>query len=209
MAEAVLLTSPSVKKILFTLWAVCFGFSPTGAQPLTNQSVIDSLLNVTMDALVVPVCNDSTNVWYLDIRTGQEEEAALRKAFLGKMAGVNGTLRNDAPQRFVVEQLDVDVVYAENMTPHALEEGVIRTVRVKLTGVKKCPKQAQTLQPFVYQRGFMDTVTLGMIPQLESGARPYARGRLVRSGIWQKWLEPLLVTVSLSAVVYLFFSIRS
>ncbi|HHM01539.1 MAG TPA: hypothetical protein ENJ15_00890 [Caldithrix abyssi] len=138
-----------------------------------------------------------------------EKNQLLRSAFYSFVASRHGTIQSGSPREMRVELFDVHIVYAEGSFWGGWNSELFRRIEVRLKGSLACGGQAGRVVPFDTVCFLQDTLKQGDLPAVEAGAYSFLKGRRASYNVWEQWIEPALVTLSLSVVVYLFFTIRS
>ncbi len=60
-----------------------------------------------------------------------------------------------------------------------------------------------------FNKTFRDTIAIVNIPRLETDRYPFTRAEIPARQEWTKFIEPFIVAVITSGIVYLFFALRS
>ena len=199
----------SVKKIYLVLLLGTFVFAQEKAVPRTNGVLIDSLLYNVFDSVLVMACAEKEKAWSFQTAVQGAKKQVLQSVFYTFLAARGGNIRAQASRHLRVELFDVRIVYAEGSFWGGWNSEWSRMIRLRLRGSVTCSGGDSTLYPFDKTLTWQDTVRQSDVPSIEAGDYPFLKGRQTSYNVWSQWVEPALVTISLSAVVYLFFTIRS
>lgn len=186
-----------------------FLYAAEGGAPRSNLEVIDSLIAAGFDSAAAFPCPHEGNDWAFSTEAAGEKGQMLRSAFYSFVASGHGTIHSGSPREMRVELFDVHIVYAESSFWGGWNSELFRRIELRLKGSLACGGAGGRVVPFDTVYFLQDTLKQGDLPAVEAGAYSFLKGRRASYNVWEQWVEPALVTLSLSAVVYLFFTIRS
>ncbi len=198
-----------MKKIYLVLLLGTFVFAREETVPRSNGMVVDSLLLNVFDSVLVESCDGDSGAWAFEATVPAEKKQLLQSAFHAFLARRKGTVRPRALRQLQVELFDIDIVYVEDSFRGGWDSEWSRVIQVRLRGSFHCVAGDTVIYPFDRTLTWRDTVRQENLQSIEAEGYPSLKGRHSSYNVWSQWIEPALVTISLSAVVYLFFTIRS
>jgi len=154
-------------------------------------------------------CGENEKEWAFQTGVQGAKKQVLQSVFYAFLAGRNGIIRAQAPQNLRVKLFDIRIVYAEGSFWGGWNSEWSRMIQLRLRGSVTCTGGDSLIHPFDKTLSWRDTIRQSDLRSIEAGDYPFLKGRKTSYNVWSEWIEPALVTISLSAVVYLFFTIRS
>ncbi len=171
--------------------------------------LIDSLLYQAFDSILVVSCGDNQQEWSFRTDVTGARKQVLQSVFHSLLAARKGIIRAQASRRLRVELFDIAIVYVEDSFWGGWNSEWSRGIQLRLRGSVVCTGSDSLIHPFDRTLSWRDTIRQSDLRSVEAGDYPFLKGRQTSYNVWSQWIEPALVTISLSAVVYLFFTIRS
>jgi len=174
---------------------------PSNLELLTGkyQSVLDSLTQNMQEPKLVPLVSD------------KQERAFLRSGWIHFWTGpTTGKVQDSSRYRMMIEAFDPAVFYTEKtFRLFGWSRQLDRFVTFHFKGWIENSSSGRVKTAFDIRRKFRDTVDSGSIDRLEQGPFRFCKGVYQTRSVWTNYIEPALMLISVSTIVYLFFSVRS
>jgi len=196
----------AVKLYILTLCVLIgFIFPVMGQDQLSNLEIADQTFFSVLDSVFEGVPEPELKFSGL----GDEEEAFLRSGWIQYWA--------DKSDRKSVDSLvcTIDRIYLRfqyfDKTAHlfGLNEDLTRKSALSVQGWVANGSTNKIFQAIKVSKLFTDVIESGDLKQIERGPFTFLKGEFSTRSLWTRYLEPALVIVSVTAIVYLFFSVRT
>jgi hypothetical protein len=181
-------------------------------QPRTNKDVFESICRSAADSVLRQGCSQGMSRVVVKAAAGERTQF-FRPAFIDAATAFSGTVFTDGTSADTIVTFgieDVQVSYGQSFREGWFGEK--RTERTATIAVR-CEMQQQSTGKLLYsgivRRSALDTIAVDDIGRLSASTRHIAYGDLPGPSLWEKLLEPAIVTVSSGIAIYLFFTVRS
>lgn len=177
----------------------------------TNQKILEERLVLILDSLNIAMPVDSSEV-SLQIGTIAGEKRFFLKNrliqyFSQKDIAINS---KNARLQFEVEQFNVKFIYyEENRRLFGMDNKLQRKMYLQFDGWLEDSLSGRALNYFSIDKNYYDYIDGNRIDSIEQSAYSFTRGRLITTSKWTKYIEPVIVVLSVATAVYLFFSLRT
>jgi hypothetical protein len=175
-----------------------------------NEAVVDTLFNRMLDSLRVANAFDSAGVVLQLEHLNPEKQAYCKTRLLAYLTKHEiPVLQHGAKGILAIEEMRVRVTYGE--TPTAVL-GLRAKVNRRISLTIKGWVQRNGTGKQIYLQGsrrHSDTVSKAQIPRLEESPYVFVRGKWVSFSRWTRFLQPAILFGSLSALIYLFYTLRT
>jgi hypothetical protein len=180
------------------------------SEPISNLALLDSLLEEELN-LVFQGANADTSGVQLEFGAVKGEKRGYIRAILieyltKKNVPVN---RSEASLKLIIEQFNPMFVYTQvkgNLL--GISDTYERKLNLKLKGWLQ-KTSGEVIHFFEKNKFYSDMVREKQFSKLEVGPYSFQKGDIIETTIWGKAIEPVLVILSVTTVVYLFFTMRS
>ncbi len=175
-----------------------------------NEAVVDTLFSRMLDSLHVANVFDSSGVVLHLEHLNPEKQAYCKTRLLAYLARHNIPVRqHGAKAVLAIEEMRIRVTYGE--TPTAVlgfRADVNRRISLSTRGWMQ--RNGASKQIYLEWTGrHSDTVSKAQIPRLEESPYFFVRGTWVSFSRWTRFLQPAILIGSLSALIYLFYTLRT
>ncbi len=197
------------KKILIVIaiWSV----PALAGNEKSNQAIGDSLCEALFDSIATFVPKDSMPLGIGIESLEPAEQIYVRKCFVRnlKSKGYN-LLLSDGPRKLTITSFKVTVRYeADGWRWFGLKQTFKRRVFIRIEGWLETGSRRRVLTSFELNKSYTDHIQNGSSAELEESTYPFFKGIWQKPSLWMRALQPVLVGSVLTAVVYLFFTVRS
>lgn len=193
------------RNIIFGLSFILFQFA-LGQVVNTNQSVLEKQLFWAFDSLMAPALGDSPEVLLRIGTLGSSKSGFLKNSFFKYCAENNIPVKRDtADHELTIEYFDVNIIYTER--PGRLlgiDSEIERNVHFLLEGWFA----GKTYKSFSISKENRDVINTEVINRAGQNQYAFLRGKFRSQSDWTKYIEPAVAVLSVSAVIYLLFSLR-
>jgi len=180
------------------------------AEPLKNLAVLDSSVTNELNLIFDDIMFDSAGVKIEFGTVMGEKRGYLNALIIGylnrKDIAVN---RSVAPLTLMIEHFDPNFVYKqEKGNLLGLSDNYQRQLNLKITGWLE-KTGGEVIRYFNADKSSTDQIRESYFAELERGPYRFQKGEIIQTTLWGKAIEPVLIIMSVSAVVYLFFTMRT
>jgi hypothetical protein len=107
------------------------------------------------------------------------------------------------------EILEIQIVYNENTTKMiGFKTDVSRLIKISFSGFIQNNLNKNIYKSFNYSPQFEDSVWASQVSELEKSPYTFTKGILKNKLGWTRYIEPGIVIVAVSGLIYLFYSMR-
>jgi hypothetical protein len=177
---------------------------------LRNQFVIEQGLQTKLDSTFSSLLRSKReiNIAYKNI---SDEKIAFLKTFFVDYFDKRGVVVriDSALFRINVEQFDVNIVYTKSSASlWGVSEKINRKVSVILKGLVENRMDNRYI-PLNINMVYADVVNVMDLDFIENSPYTFTKGVSVNKSSWKNFIEPVVVSVSVATVIFLFFVLRT
>jgi hypothetical protein len=194
--------------------ASCFAISVQAAEPRLrmNKDLFESASTMAADSLLRHCGITKASTILLRFSPG-ELTALFRPVLLDAVTGHSAAVFTDGTHADTIVTIGVDDVqvqyggafrerwFGEKLT----ERTATASVRIEMQQLST----GKILFAGSLRRSAADTIAVEEIARVSASTRRFAIGEAPEPSMWEKILEPAILTVSSGIAIYLFFSVRS
>ncbi len=202
-----------VLRLLFLSLYALIAMSRADATNLNNAARLENEVKGLLDSLFVNGSKADPVTQAIGLRFNSvenEQQLFFKNVCIPYLSSKGFRIEAEADTLMVIAGFDVAICYIER--PRflmGLTSDMERRLRYHLKGWIEDRKREVVLKAFDWQKTVSDTVAANRITQLNRGNYGFLRGREIQASAWSAYLEPALVIGSVSALIYLFFSLRT
>jgi hypothetical protein len=109
-----------------------------------------------------------------------------------------------------IEQFNIDIVYQQYASGFlGMGSEIVRKNTILLKGWLEKKAAPSVIRSLNVEKTFDQKLATDNTAQLEESPYSFTRGRMIELSLWKNVVEPVMVSVSVATLVYLFFSVRS
>ncbi|MGD9898619.1 MAG: hypothetical protein AB7T22_05785 [Calditrichaceae bacterium] len=186
----------------------CFG--GTG-EPESNRDVVGRLIKQYFDSVDMTLPENGG-----EISIQADGIELMKKLFIKNqmiqyfsMKGISLSA-DSAEVTLFIEQLSINIVYIQNTKQFlGISDSVRRICSVEMEGWTESKKDDTRVKAIKFNNSFTDLIERDQLILVEDETYPFLKGKLASASGWTKLFEPIIVVLSVSTVIYLFFAVRS
>lgn len=196
----------AVKLYILTLCVLIgFSFPLIGQDQLSNLAIADqayfAVLDSVLDGLPEPELKFSG--------LSSEEEAFLRSGWIQYWAAKSKIDSSDS-LICTIDRVNFRFQYFDEVSHlFGINERLIRKATMTIQGWVVDGSGNKIIRTIKVSKSFTDFIESGDIKKIERGPFSFLPGEFYTRSLWARYLEPALVIISVTAIVYLFFSVRT
>jgi hypothetical protein len=177
----------------------------------TNQRILEERLVSILDSLNISMPVDSSEVSLKVGTIAGEKRFFLKNRLIHYFSQKDITINSkNARLQFEVEQFNVKFIYyEENRRLFGMDNKLQRKMYLQFDGWLEDSLSGRALNYFSIDKNYYDYIDGNRIDFIEQSAYSFTRGRLITTSKWTKYIEPVIVVLSVATAVYLFFSLRT
>jgi hypothetical protein len=178
--------------------------------PEGNQLLLERTLLEKLDSALVSVPFD-TNGIRITIGSVQGEKRGFLNQVIRKYLSKRDVRvdNRDAAYEWIIEQFETDVVYKQKVgSLFGFSDTFERKLGIKLVGWINT-SDGEMIRYLNIAHTKKDRIKDSDISEVEHGPYRFLKGKMIDSSLWTRAIEPAMVIISVSTVVYLFFTMRS
>ncbi|MGD9488817.1 MAG: hypothetical protein AB7W47_12400 [Calditrichaceae bacterium] len=186
----------------------CFG---QGGEPESNRDVVGRLIKQYFDSLDLPLPVNGGGLSIQADRIGAEKELFIKNQMIQyfSMRGISISV-DTADVAIFIEQLNINVVYIQDTKQFlGVSSSVRRICSVEMEGWAESKMSDIQVKAIKFTNSFTDLIDRDQLKKVEDGTYPFLKGKLASASGWTKLFEPIIVFLSVSTAIYLFFAVRS
>lgn len=185
-------------------------WSAYAGQPDDNVDMLEQTLLQAIDSVCAPLNLDSSGVSLTLGAVRGEKSGFLNRMFRSYLSRKNILVdRPDAAYECFIEQFEADFVYRQKTASlFGLSDTFERQLDIQLVGWIR-ETDGEMVRFIEIKKSSKDRIREADITALEDGPYRFLQGRIVDNSLWTRAVEPAMVIISVSTVVYLFFIMRS
>lgn len=196
----------AVKLFISTLCVLVWIFVPLrGQDQLSNLDLADQIYYSVLDSVFNGLTEPELKIGGL----GGEEEAFLRSGWI-QFWSTRQSGNDSISFTCTIDRFEFSLQYHDEPSRLlGLNERMTRKGNMAIRGWVGKESGAEVIRAFNVSKSFTDFIEAKNVAQLERGPFTFLRGKQYTRSLWTRYLEPALVIVSVTAIVYLFFSVRT
>lgn len=198
-----------IKKIIIItlIWPV-FTFA---GNERNNQAIGDSLCQTLFDSIAAFVPRDSGAIGIELQQSRPEERAYVQNCFVRSMKSKGYRLLLSGGQRIlVISSFKIEIYYKSGGWRWlGLKQKYKRIIRMRMEGWLEEGTGREVAKPFRLTSSYKDLVQKTSTQVLEESAYSFFKGSWQKPSLWMRAMQPIVVGSVLTAVIYLFFTVRS
>jgi hypothetical protein len=177
-----------------------------------NKALFDEACRMAADSLILHTGIGRSSTVQARC-AGSEHTQFFRSVLMDAVTSAAGTVDGEGTSAdtiisFFVE--DVQVAFGDSFRERWLgEKKTERTVLAAVRLEMQLLSTGKILYTGTVRRSVSDTIAVDEIARVSASARHIATGDAPEATLWEKILEPAILTVSSGIAVYLFFTVRS
>lgn len=177
----------------------------------SNRIVVGKLINQYFDSLDIPFSGNGGEI------SIQAEGIEIGKKLFIKnqiiqyfsMKGISLSL-DTADVTLFIEQLNINIVYIQNTKQFiGISDSLRRVCSVEMEGWTESKNNETEVKAIKFKNSFTDLIERDQLKSIEDDTYPFLKGKLTSASGWTKLFEPIIVVLSVSTAIYLFFAVRS
>lgn len=211
MQKKIIIANLKAVKIAYFIIGLFFiPFLILASENENNLTWIENNLNSIFDSLQIAEYSNLEKT-ELEFANVSGEKFGFLKSQLSGYIDEKGISLSEADSIVLrIEQFDINIVYQQYSAGFLnLETETVRNNNIVLAGWLETKSGNSVLKSLNIKKTFSEKLTTNNTAQLEQGPYFFTRGRAVELSIWEKVVEPAMVSISVAAMVYMFFSVRS
>ena len=174
---------------------------------LSNLTLAEQMYTQVIDSLLVGVPEPELNVSGLSA----DMQTFLRSGWIQYWASKTSIPVQDSTKSvFNMDKCNISITYHEDAWKlTGFKKQFKREFTISLRGWLEEKQSKKVLKSFLVQKTKMGFIEQEEMHQVENSPFIFTKGRMQTKSLWTRYIEPVLVTVSVVTMVYLFFSVRT
>lgn len=208
------ITIPNLKAVKSTYFFLSFFLLPVllpASENVNNLKWIENNLTSIFDSMDIAGFSDLKNT-ELEFGKVSGDKYGFLKNLLIKYFDTkknNDIFKKDSTI-LRIELFDSKIVYEQSSTGFLnLETEYHRKNKIVLEGWLENKSNHKILKSIEINKTFSELLNTDNFSMLEESPYDFTRGETIKLSLWQEVIEPAMVFVSVSVIVYLFYTVRS
>lgn len=177
----------------------------------SNQQLLEKFIAADLDSLGRLIPGDSVSIQLQASGLRGEQRAFVHGQFNQVFSSDRFRLKTkNADWVVTINRFSADFRYHESgRRLLGFSKRLRRELNYSIGGWIEDTGSKQITRSFLIKKANTDLIDSDKVGELEQSPYFFCRGQMITHSLWTKYLEPALIIVSVTAVVYLFFSVRS
>ena len=173
----------------------------------TNLSIADQMYRQLLDSLVSEIREPQFKAQHL----ASVDKLFLRSGWIQFWTKAKEDAVQDTTKYvFVAERFGFDVFYKEESARLlGFNNKLLRQAEFSLQGWLEYSQSGKVYKNFSVHKIQCDTVDSRILAKIEKSPFSFTKGTMKTKSVWMRYIEPALVLVTVSTIIYLFFSVRT
>jgi len=194
-------------QFIISFLILCSGVS---GQVQTNQELAELQTRELLDSIYNKLPDDFTNIGFDVKLIKNEERSFLINNFVKYFSEEGKSVSLDTSDiKISFENFKFETIYLEkSLNLVGFDRNLQRNIRLSTSGHIKNNMTGSLINPFYFERTFEDSINTDMLEMVERSPYFFLKGKIAGTISWTKYVEPAVILVSVSSLIYLFFTMR-
>lgn len=190
--------------------AYLFLCSVVYGQIKTNQELAELQTRAILDSISLKLPVEFSSIGFDTKLLKDEEKSFLLNNFIKYYSGEGKSISLDSCDiKISFEIFSIETTYIEkSLKLIGLNRTLQRNIQLSVSGYIRNYIVGNLENPFNFERTFSDSIDTDMLERVEASPYYFLKGKSVEALSWTKYIEPGLIILSVSSLIYLFFTMR-